>query len=159
MNRPKSVAKGLLAASLAAVTGASGLSAQGTAAHSQDVVRTVRVAPGRLKGKILQSGTRAPAPGRQVVIKNTAGQEVARMNTAADGTYETPALPRGNYQMTIGDGLSLDLNVTPEATISNLDIVMPPQAPVAAAPGEAAGAPKTAAAGAGAAGAGAAGAG
>ena len=134
------LASGLLAASLA-LTG-SALNAQTPApakTAAQEVVRSVRVAPGQLRGKLLQSGTRAPAEGKQVVIRTPDGKEVGRAVTGPDGSYETPALQKGTYNVTIGDGLRLDLNVTPDATISNLDIVMPPSVAAAPAPGEVAG--------------------
>jgi hypothetical protein len=145
MRNGKSVAASLLAMSLSAgpTLHAQNSGPVGGAQPTQELVRTVRIATGSLRGKILTPGTREPAAGQKVVVRDGEGKEIANLTTKADGTYETPPLNKGNYSVQIGDGARVDLMVTPEATISNLDIVMPQTA--APAPGGAEGtAPRTA---------------
>jgi hypothetical protein len=109
------------------------------------IAKEVKVSPGELSGKILQSGTRDPAEGHTMTLRSMDGQEVAKVTTAADGTYTTPALQDGSYVLEVAQGMNLKLDVGPGASIKSLDIVVPQQvlaaasAPAApAAPGGAA---------------------
>jgi hypothetical protein len=101
---------------------------------AQELVRTVRVAPGSLTGKVLTSGTRVPVENQAITVRSAEGDEVASVLTKADGTYEIPPLSEGDYVLNVGDNVRVDLSVAQDATINSLDIVMPPGAALPPAP-------------------------
>jgi hypothetical protein len=93
---------------------------------AQELVRSVRVSPGSLKGRVLGSGTRTPVENQTITVRSAEGGEVSKVVTKADGTYEIPSLAEGDYVVSVGDNVRVDLSVAPDATINTLDIVMPP---------------------------------
>jgi hypothetical protein len=113
------------------------------------IVQQVRVAPGALCGRIVDSGTRRPIPAHAFALLDNTGEKIGDVTTTAEGTYTTPVLANGNYTLLVRNDLKLHLIVDANAKISNLDIVLPqgpkklPQNPanLPAAPGGAAALP------------------
>lgn len=122
-----------LAWALGTMLTATDLPAQQPAAKAPAIAKEVAVQPGKLSGKILEGGTRAPAEGHTMTLRAADGRELARIATAADGSYATPPLDQGSYVLEVAKGMNLKLNVAPDATIHDLDIVVPKKL-LAAAP-------------------------
>ncbi len=110
------------------------------------IVRVVDVAPGALRLRVLDPTTRKPVAGRAIVLlrRGKKNVEVAKLRTATDGTCAMPVLADGAFSLDLGGATRLDLRVVKNASIRQLDIILPlpqnPQNPatVPAAPGGAA---------------------
>lgn len=95
------------------------------AAAKPAISQQVKVAPGSLRGRMLDAATRAPLGDRSFQLTDEAGKQLADVRTAADGTYVLPKLGVGSYVLVLDSNLKLGLAVEEAATATQLDLVLP----------------------------------
>ena len=88
-----------------------------------------KVKPGTLTG-IIEATTRERMPGVSISILNEQGKMVGRGVSNKHGMYQIKNLPEGKYTLVVGDQKVVTLQVTKQASVSTLKIVMPVRGPV-----------------------------
>jgi hypothetical protein len=88
-----------------------------------------KVKPGRLNG-LIETATRKRMAGVDISILNEQGTVVGKGISNKHGMYQIKNLPEGNYTLMVGDQKVVQLQVTRQATVSTLKIVMPVRGPV-----------------------------
>ena len=88
-----------------------------------------KVKPGTLTG-IIETTGRERMPGVSISVLNEQGKMVGRGVSNKHGMYQIKNLPEGDYTLVIGDQKVVTLQVTRQASVSTLKIVMPVNGPV-----------------------------
>lgn len=90
------------------------------------VAQKIQVAPGQLTGKALTTGARQPIGFHSMQLLDEAGKPIAKVVTDTNGIYRTPNLDPGRYMLQVRPNLVMELQATPGAQLTNLDILVPP---------------------------------
>lgn len=89
------------------------------------VAQQIKVAPGALRGRLLDSATRQPIAEREFQITDNSGRKLADVRTSAEGAYVLPKLGVGAYTLVLANDLKLNLAVDETATATQLDLMLP----------------------------------
>lgn len=87
-----------------------------------------KVKPGTLSGMLKDSKGNNLA-GKKIVLVDEAGNEVGSATTTKHGLYRIENLPEGNFTMKVGEKEVAKLQVSKDATLTRLMVVMPKAAP------------------------------
>jgi hypothetical protein len=88
-----------------------------------------KVKPGRLNG-LIETAKRQRMAGVKIAILNEERNVVGTGISNKHGMFQIMNLPEGDYLLRVGDQDVVRLEVTRQATVSTLKIVMPLQGPV-----------------------------
>ncbi len=91
---------------------------------AEGVLDVQKVKPGRFCGFVSDSAGEKIA-GKKILVVNSEGKVVASSVSNKYGMYQINNLPEGDYVLKLGDKEVTKLQVTREATVSSLKIVIP----------------------------------